>query len=334
MTTKLSSKKNNNITLYHGINQGNSVNSVLFTEIIDFENEEQFILNKRLMILDALKFPGCFNAELLAPIPKLRREWITIIQFQNEDFLFQWLNSEEYMQRNSFNKAYVKSSQKQFLSDFNRQVSHLITTKVPINNQQKWLEWHGRIYEEMVSFPGFIGSDIQPLKIKQDKNSVTWIVNFQFQDSEKLLNWLNSRQRIKLMEEGEKLYQAEASSVSNIASGFGSWFNMKREDGSTVAGWKMALIVEMALYPLLIAQVFLTPFIGKWFVLPIALLINSFYGCFLMQYLLVPEVQKMMKFWLLPQKKQEKQINLIGVLLSILYLLIVAFVAIQFLRIV
>ena len=98
------------------LEQESTVNTVLFSESVEVEKEQQYIINKRLMILDALKFEGCFNAELLAPIPNVRDEWITLIQFQNEPLLSQWLNSEQYNQALSRIEPYFESTRRQFLS--------------------------------------------------------------------------------------------------------------------------------------------------------------------------------------------------------------------------
>ncbi|MDJ0843132.1 hypothetical protein [Crocosphaera sp.] len=309
--------------------QQSSVNTVLFSESVAPDNEQQYIINKRLMILDALKFEGCFNAELLAPIPNLREEWIALIQFENESLLNQWLNSSEYAQAIYKIEPYIKSKKRQFLSNFNQQVSFLITTTLRPENEQKWLRWNEKIHNVMKSFPGFLGSDIQPSTIEQKGGNKTWIVNFQFNNSQNLRSWLDSPERAKLIEEGADLY--ESSEVSQVQSGFGNWFDMKSEEGTGVAGWKMPFIVEMALYPLLVVQAVFTPFINEWFGFPIGLLINSFYGCFLMQYFLVSWVQKLFNFWLLPQGHEEEKINIIGVILSCFYLIIIAYIYVKFL---
>ncbi|MDJ0717736.1 MAG: antibiotic biosynthesis monooxygenase [Prochloraceae cyanobacterium] len=309
--------------------QQSSVNTVLFSESVALENESEFIINKRAMILDALKFQGCFNAELLAPIPNLREEWITLVQFQSESLLRQWLNSEEYARGVSRIEPYINTTRRQFLSNFNQQVSFLITTTLRPENEEKWLKWNDKIHGVMSSFPGFIGSDIQPSTIQQKGGNKTWIVNFQFDSLENLKNWLDSPERAKLIEEGSNLY--ESSVVSQVASGFGSWFDMKRPDGTGVAKWKMPLIVEMALYPALVFQAVVTPFVNEWFGFPVGLLINTFYLGFLMQYFLVPWVQKLMNFWLLPQRHEEKKINIIGLVLSLLYLVIIAYIYVKFL---
>ena len=306
--------------------QQSLVNTVLFSESVELESEPQYIINKRAMIVDALKFPGCFNAELLAPIPNLREEWITLIQFQNESLLRQWLNSEAYTQAISQIEPYINTTRRQFLSNFNQQVSLLITTTIRPENEEKWLKWNDKIHEVMSSFPGFVASDIQPSTIKQQGDNKTWIVNFQFDNLENLRNWVDSPERAELIEEGSDLH--ESSVVSQVSSGFGNWFDMKSQDGTGVAGWKMPLIVEMALYPMILAQAKLTGFLNI-FPVPIVILINTFYGCFLMQYFFVPWVQKPMNFWLLPKRNEEKTINPIGVVLSLIYLGIIAYFSVK-----
>ncbi len=311
------------------IEQQSSVNTVLFSESVALENEPQYMIEKRAMIVDALRFEGCFNAELLAPIPNIREEWITLIQFQDEHLLRHWLNSEEYDRAISLIEPYIKTTRRQFLSNFNQQVSFLITTTVTPENEPKWLSWNDKIHEVMTSFSGFVGSDIQPSTIKQKGDNKTWIVNFQFDNLENLRNWIDSPERARLIEEGSDLY--ESSVVSQVSSGFGSWFDMKSKEGTSVAGWKMPYVVEMALYPMLVAQAVFTPFVNEWFGFPVGLLINSFYGCFLMHFFLVPWVQKLFNFWLLPKPSEETKINRIGVVLCLIYLGIIAYVYVKFL---
>ncbi|MDJ0578181.1 MAG: hypothetical protein QNJ65_23880 [Xenococcaceae cyanobacterium MO_234.B1] len=307
--------------------QQSSVNTILFAETVDLENEPQYIVTKRALIIEVLNFQGCFNAELLAPIPNIREEWITLIQFQSEHLLSQWLNSEAYIQAASRIEPYINTQRKQFLSNFNQQVSFLITTTVRPENEEKWLSWDSKINQAMRTFPGFVGSDIQPSTIKQKGDNKTWIVNFQFDSLKNLRNWLDSPERARLMEEGSGLY--ESSVFSQVSSGFGSWFDMKSKDGTGVASWKMPYVVEMALYTMLIGQAFLTPFVNEWFVLPVALLINSFYGCFLMHYFLVPGFQKLMNFWLLPKHNEQKKINPIGIVLCLIYLVGLAYFSVK-----
>ncbi len=306
--------------------QQSSVNTVLFSESVALDNESEFIINKRAMIVDTLKFQGCFNAELLAPIPNLREEWITLVQFQSESLLRQWLNSEEYVRGISRIEPYINTTRRQFLSNFNQQVSFLITTTLRPENEEKWLSWNNKIHEVMTSFPGFVGSDIQPSSIKQKGENKTWIVNFQFDNLENLRNWLDSPERAKLIQEGSELH--ELSVVSQVSSGFGSWFDMRSEEGTGVAGWKMPYIVEMALYPMILAQAKLTGFLNV-FPMPVVILINTFYGCFLMQYFFVPWIQKLMNFWLLPKRNEEKTINPIGVVLSLIYLVVIAYISVK-----
>ena len=307
--------------------QQGSVNTVLFSESVALENESEFIINKRAIIVNALKFQGCFNAELLAPIPNLREEWITLIQFQNENLLSQWLNSEEFTRSASRIKPYINTQRKQFLSNFNQQVSFLITTTLRPENESKWLKWNDKIHAAMSSFSGFVGSDIQPSTIQQKGGNKTWIVNFQFNSLENLRNWIDSPERARLIEEGSSLY--ESSVVSQVSSGFGSWFDMKSKEGTGVAGWKMPWIVEMALYPMILVQAKLTGFLNV-FPMPVVILINTFYGCFLMQYFFVPWVQKFMNFWLLPKREREAKINPIGAVLSLIYLFVICYVSVKF----
>ena len=307
--------------------QQSSVNTVLFSESVALENESEFIINKRSMIVDALKFQGCFNAELLAPIPNLREEWITLIQFQNEHLLRQWLNSEEHTLAISRIEPHINTTRRQFLSNFNQQVSFLITTTLRPENEEKWLRWNDKIHTAMTTFPGFVGSDIQPSTIKQKGDNKTWIVNFQFNSLENLRNWIDSPERARLIEEGSSLY--ESSVVSQVSSGFCSWFDMKSKAGTGVAGWKMPWIVEMALYPMILVQAKLTGFLNV-FPMPVVILINTFYGCFLMQYFFVPWVQKFMNFWLLPKREREAKINPIGAVLSLIYLFVICYVSVKF----
>jgi antibiotic biosynthesis monooxygenase (ABM) superfamily enzyme len=294
------------------------VNTVLFSELVTPEDEPKYLADQRQLILSAQQQIGFINADFLAPVPETRTEWLTILQFAQEKNLNHYLNSEEFKVLLS-HKSYVRSSKRQFLSNFTQKASMLITTTLKPENEANWLEWNKKINKAMRSFPGFIESDIQPSIIEQKANNKTWIVNFQFDSLDNLNNWLNSPEREALIEEGSSFY--EESVVSQFPSGFSSWFDVSEKSG-TVAPWKMPLIVEMGLYPVVLIQ---TKFLGflNIFPLPVVLLINTLCSCILLQYFVIPIIQKMMRFWLYPQKHYRKKINLLGSVMVALYLLFI-----------
>lgn len=304
-----------------------SLNTVIFSELIEPQYEQIFLIKKRLLIVNALEFPGCFNAELLSPIPKIRQEWITLIKFENEESLNLWLNSSTTKQCLYQLNNYIKSTKKQFLPSFNRQVSYLITTIVSPEKEAEYLEWENKIGQEMKTNPGFIGKEVSNSKsIYREKNKKVWATILKFNDQENLRHWLNSENRQKLLAEGKKIF--DYSVVNEFPRGFGNWFNLEPRDGKKTPSWKMPLIVQMALYPMVLFQARLNPFLPS-FPPPVITLINTFWGCFLMQYVLVPSIQKLMNFWLYPQTNKNVETNLIGVILAAIYLGMICYLAVN-----
>lgn len=294
------------------------VNTVLFAELVAPEDEPKYLADQRQLILSAQQQIGFIDADFLAPIPETRTEWLTIIQFAQEKNLNHYLNSEEFKILLS-HKSYVQLSKRQFLSNFTQKASMLITTTLKPENEANWLEWNDKINKTMRKFPGFIESDIRPSIIEQKANNKTWIVNFQFDNLDNLNHWLNSPEREVLIEEGSSFY--EESIVSQFPSGFSSWFDVAGKP-TTLAQWKMPLIVEMGLYPVVLIQTKLLGFLNI-FPLPVVLLINTLCSCILLQYFVIPVIQKMMRFWLYPQKHYKEKIDFLGSVIVALYLLFI-----------
>ncbi len=299
-----------------------TVNTVLFSEIVESAADVQYLHAQQQLLEVAQHHPGFINADLLAPMPRLRKEWLTIIQFDHEYNLEKFLNSQDFHQI-SLEKTYVQASKRQLMSNFSQKASMLITTTIRPENEQKWLKWNEKIHQTMQTFPGFLHSDIRPSKIEHKAHNKTWVVNFQFNSLDTLNQWLNSPERQALIAEGKPLY--EHTFVSQFPSGFSSWFDRSGQSVK-LASWKMPIIVEMSLYPMVLVQ---SQFTGLFpgVPLPVVLLINTLYGCFLMQYVLIPIIQKFMGFWLDPNQNNNFKINGLGLGLAGIYLLLICQVA-------
>ena len=88
--------------------QETSVVEVLITEVKSDQLSEYIVWSRKIQEAEA-KFPGFLGAYLQAPKDSLSNIWITLLQFDTQDNLDNWLNSEERQKILEEAESFVKS---------------------------------------------------------------------------------------------------------------------------------------------------------------------------------------------------------------------------------
>ncbi len=194
--------------------------------------------------------------------------------------------------------------------------SYVIEHEVSKKKEDAFREWQLNISKAASQYDGYLGTDVYPpLEAHQQK----WYIIMHFDDPNHLADWLRSRDRQDLVEEGHKTFQK--FKITFYRTGLERWF-LKEKAASPA--WKQNLSVLLGLYPTVMGLLFLQSSIPWMNTLSRAdaMLISNFLSCFLLGWIVMPFVAKLFKFWLVPAGQASNANTLIGTLLIVCALML------------
>lgn len=196
------------------------------------------------------------------------------------------------------------------------EASSVILHQVPAGQAETFVEWQRATTASAREFPGYVKTEVFP---PTGEDSLEWVVVVHFQNHERLMAWLESPQR------AERVAQLEASvgtsfSMKTLEGGFGAWFaELSRAHAANSRGrrdlppgWKMALVVLLALYP---AVMLLTLFVSPWiegFGMSFSMLVSNALSVSILQWGLMPRLTHVMHPWLSASPQDRPLLNFGG----------------------
>ncbi|WP_444893540.1 antibiotic biosynthesis monooxygenase [Microbulbifer sp. TRSA001] len=300
---------------------------VLSQEVPKRLGEEYRSCHQKLVDI-ALECDGLREVSLLEPVSKIQNEWVQIFQFETiaqlEDFV-----------SNGLFKDLITFLEKQFSVEVVSQViaeadqltvpvTIVISKSVKPEYFREYMEWQEKINEAIKAFPGFLGGGLtKPIKGVQDD----WVVVFRFDSNKHLDNWLDSDEHQKLVKLGKGFFRDV--NVKRIGHGFEDWFTHARGRANNPgpAQWKMAMLVLLMLYPIVMAiEIWLLPLVKD---LPFAstnfvvsmLIVSS------LSWVAIPAMTKVFRVWLSDTSGKLTRVNFMGTLVVIvLYFILIMLV--------
>jgi len=199
-------------------------------------------------------FPGYISSDIQKPNPPLTLDWVAICYFTTLEAAKSWIQSPARQALVTESAPYLLGINNLYLVEENKHdqvsVTASITTKVPVEVEQKFIEWQASVAPIESKFPGFIGCKLE--RPRQGSND-DWITLLTFDNDKNLETWLASPERKKMLEQ-LKTFTPE-SHVEKLYVGFDFWF--KRAGDADGQAWKENMLVLLTLYPI----VFLFSFI-------------------------------------------------------------------------
>ncbi|MBP6351630.1 MAG: hypothetical protein KA392_18910 [Candidatus Obscuribacter sp.] len=258
----------------------------------------------------ALSLKGFFSAEIIAPeIAEDKNAypvWTVIHRFDSEATCSAWLDSKDR-----------KAQLDRLEAEFNEQVKELtasaslfergssivaIETYVAPGKEESYCQWKRKLEAAQSVFPGYRGSYLQaPVPGRANY----WSSIVRFAGAEDLEYWLQSPQRLALVEEN-KVFGA-ATRIQVIGSTFPGWEPTISGKPATPA-WKTAGLVILGLYPLLVIQRhYLLPLLsGLNPALTVA--ITTILSVGLISFVCMPYLVRQFTWWLMPAAAEEAQL--------------------------
>ncbi|WP_405681914.1 antibiotic biosynthesis monooxygenase [Streptomyces sp. NBC_01238] len=259
-------------------------------------------------------FDGFQGTELYPPASDEDNEWVVVFRFSGLDQLTAWLKSNVRRQLLEEGRPLFDGAPAQEVLSGGTSVEDVVTAVIS-HEVRPWREgdfmrWQDKILKEQGRHPGFMGSELfKPVKGVQDR----WVVAFRFDTRAHLEEWLNSEARERLLSEGRDYFGSY--DVRKIGSAFSGWFRFGQgtEEGAP-PNWKQAMSVVLALYP---TVMILNLTVGTWLSRLgmagyLALFISNVLSVSVLTWLLMPLVNRVFAFWLLPSRARSVGVHVTG----------------------
>lgn len=272
--------------------------------------------------------PGFVSLEILSPILPEQPEWLLVQRFYKPEDLVGWHQSEVRKKLMDELDKYLTDSSKESMqesfsgvSTMHGGVTEVFVTQVSPQNEKTYREWIARMHQAEAKFPGFRGVYMQS---PSQKGGINWITLLQFDTLENLDRWLNSPERLKVLEEGKSLITSLES--HRMISSYGGWFSSIVRAGELPPVWKQTMIVLLVLFPIVMLELkYLSPWTAG--LNPsLAMFIGNAISVSLISWPMMPLAILFLGWWLAPKSKKRLQATIVGTLLIILlYLAEIAF---------
>ncbi|MEW1654712.1 antibiotic biosynthesis monooxygenase [Streptomyces sp. NPDC093707] len=259
-------------------------------------------------------FPGFEGTELYPPEATGENEWVVVFRFAHLDQLSTWLDSEARRALIEQGRDLFEEPPAQEVlvggTPVHDSVTAVISHEVRPDQEQDFVQWQDRMLAAQRTFPGFMGSELfRPVQGVQGK----WVAVFRFDNRPHLDDWLASAARTRLLDEGRDFFVSY--DVRKVGSAFGSWFRFdtRAEEGAP-PNWKQAMCVLLALYPT-VKVLNLT--VGSRFTalgVPgyLSLFVSNVLSVAILTWLLLPLINRIFAFWLVPARARPLRTELAG----------------------
>lgn len=253
-------------------------------------------------------------------------EWTVIYRFDSKPHLEAWLASPERDEILGVGTDLFDgpAAQNVLIRERHEDVVTVVVSH-PIDpaDEADFLAWQQQVTEAEREFPGFRGAELfRPVPGVQDE----WTALYSYDTDEHASAWLDSPERQRLLEEGQRFRDFD---LHRISSPFGSWFSSPAgdEEDGTPAQWKTALSVLVGLYPTVVVLTLVITRLWKSAELWESLLLGNVLSVSLLTWVVMPVVTRALRFWLVPEQGPDGgRLDAIGAVVSVVFLALASLV--------
>lgn len=172
----------------------------------------------------------------------------------------------------------------------------VISRRVKAGGEASFRAWAEGFEQEMTRFPGHVRCQLVP-PVGEDQPE--WVFVFTFDSAQSLHAWIASDTRRLWLERLEPM--VEGKEQAQVISGLEALFGILPPSVAPPPPvWKVAVSVLVGIYPAsLLSALFLAPLL-KDLPLPWRVLANALALVFMMTWLIMPLVTRLLRFWLYP----------------------------------
>jgi uncharacterized protein len=127
-------------------------------------------------------------------------------------------------------------------------VTMVMVTEIKPGKEAAYRAWADRIQKLQSTFPGYVGSFVQPPQQKE----TGWTTVLRFDSKEHLEGWLNSPARAAMLKESEDLISG--FHAQRIDTSFPGWVANDPATGKPPNKWKTSALILLTLFPIVMLE--------------------------------------------------------------------------------
>lgn len=291
--------------------------SVLFSQTLKPGCEARFRQWEHKISAAAGAFEGFRGMELTASVVDVQAEWVATLHFDTLEHLHAWMRSEVRLQLREEAAPLFASPSGELVvtSDGQQTVSAVVATRVAPDQVEAFRRWQSQMHLAQSRFEGFLGSELFP----PTEGGEMWTALVRFDSSAHLDAWLASDQRKKLIESANEDFQQYH--LRRVGGSFAGWF---KSSPKPIPNWKQMLSILSVLYPtvVLLDQIFTPWLLAHHLNVGVRLIFLNILSMTLLTWGLMPIVNRVLGFWLMPSEHAPRYQGLMIGLLIVLYLVV------------
>ena len=266
-----------------------------------------------------LESPGSESFELLPPTPD-QDETAAVARFATVDAARVWRHSEDNQTLIDEAKPLVEGGLLMQLTGraaieyyIQHSATEVIITKIKAGSEDDYRKFAARIQKVQETFPGYIGSFVQPPHQKE----LGWTTVLRFDSVGHLNAWMTSTQRAELLKEAEPLIVG--FEAQRVDTSFPGWVAADPATGRPPSIWKTATLVLLTLFPVVMLELkFLNPHLRG---LPpsVGTFIGNAISVTLTTWPLMPLAIRAFRPWLFPEGQPPALVRAMPVILVACY---------------
>jgi uncharacterized protein len=273
-----------------------------------------------------LASPGALSFEFWPPAPPDQEEAVALSRFESEEALRTWrrsdINRHLVAEAASFAEGGIVMQlvgQAAVAYYVQHGVTFVVVTDIKPGKEKEYRVWADKIQKVQETFPGYIGSFVQPPQHKE----TGWTTVLRFDTAQHLSAWQNSPQRVALIEEASPL--VERFKAQRVDTSFPGWVPNDPATGKPPNMWKTACLVLLTLFPVVMLELkFLNPHLGG--VPPaLATFTGNAVSVLLTTWPLMPLAIRFFRPWLFPERQPRALVLAMPFVLLACYALEIAF---------
>jgi antibiotic biosynthesis monooxygenase (ABM) superfamily enzyme len=178
--------------------------------------------------------------------------------------------------------------------DINTPITTIVRHNIRLGAEKNFENWVHEIAEKISVFQGFKG--VFTIRSKAERESNEYIVVFQFENMNNLIEWMNSKERNLELKKLSKFSKKEMQLDFHDSIGF--WFTGDKVEEKKPPKWKMALLTWVAVFPMVLILLDLFSKLLPSFPLALKVLFVTITLVTLLTWFLLPNLTKIFKKWL------------------------------------
>jgi antibiotic biosynthesis monooxygenase (ABM) superfamily enzyme len=204
---------------------------------------------------------GALSVEFWPPAPPDQLETVVVNRFASVDALQQWRRGDRNRELIAEAAPLVEGGlvmqlvgQAAVEYSVRHGVTMVMVTEIKPGKEAAYRAWADRIQKLQATFPGYIGSFVQPPQYKE----CGWTTVLRFDSAANLDRWIKSKERAAMVKESEDL--VADFHAQRVDTSFPGWVANDPTTGKPPNLWKTAGLVLLTLFPVIMLELrFLNP---------------------------------------------------------------------------